>query len=225
MTTINDIGDLVRILQEQPQWAEALRGVLLSRELLELPEEFGKFVALTKTNFETVNARLDRMETDVAELKTDVTGLREDMDRRFDRMEGDISHIKGSYNEQKAAQQVSAIADDLGLEYVRTLLQEELTRMARTAAGAAPLSNELRSFRAADLVAEARDPEGNTCYLAVEASFTADQRDTQRAIRNADLLRRLTGHNALAVVASVRNSMESQENIDAGLLHWFQIDE
>ena len=97
--------------------------------------------------------------------------------------------------------------------------------MARTAAGSAPLSNELRSFRAADLVAEARDPEGNTRYLAVEASFTADQRDTQRAIRNADLLQRLTGHNALAVVASVRNSMEAQENIDAGLLHWFQIDE
>ena len=216
---------MVRILQEQPQWAEALRSVLLSRELLDLPEEFGKFVALTRTNFETVNARLDRLKTDVAELKTDVTGLRENMDRRFDRMEGDISNIKGSYNEQKAAQQVSAIADDLGLEYVRTLPQEELTRMARTAAGAAPLSNELRSFRAADLVAEARGPEGNTCYLAVETSFTADRRDTQRAIRNADLLQRLTGHNALAVVASVRNSMEAQENIDAGLLHWFQIDE
>ena len=140
-------------------------------------------------------------------------------------MEGDISHIKGSYNEQKTAGQVTAIADDLGLEYVRTLPQEELTRMARTAAGTPPLSNELRSFRAADLVAEARDPEGNTRYLAVEVSFTADQRDTQRAIRNADLLQRLTGHNALAVVASVRNSMEAQENIDAGLLHWFQIDE
>ena len=138
------------------------------------------------------------------------------------------SPIKGPLrhtNEQKTAGQVTAIADDLGLEYVRTLPQEELTRMARTAAGPAPLSNELRSFRAADLVAEARDPEGNTCYLAVEASFTADRRDTQRAIRNADLLQRLTGHNALAVTASVRNNMEAQENIDAGLLHWFQIDE
>ena len=69
-----------------------------------------------------------------------------------------------------------------------------------------------------------RVEKGNR-HPAVEASFTADQRDTQRAIRNADLLQRLTGHNALAVVASVRNSMEAQENIDAGLLHWFQIDE
>ena len=62
MTTINDIGDLIRILQEQPQWADALRGALLSRELLDLPEEFGKYVALTRTNFETVNTRLDRMD-------------------------------------------------------------------------------------------------------------------------------------------------------------------
>ncbi len=61
MTTINDIGDLVRVLREQPEWAEALRGVLLSRELLEMPEEFAQFVKLTNANFQTVNARLERL--------------------------------------------------------------------------------------------------------------------------------------------------------------------
>ena len=235
MTEINDIGDLVRILQEQPQWAETLRGVLLGRELLELPEEFARFVKLTQTNFELVNARLDQVDQrfDQVDSRLDQVDQRFDqvdsrldrMDQRFDRMENDISIIKGYYSEQRMARQVTAIADDLGLEHVRTLPQEELTWMARTLAGTAPLSNELRGFRAADLVAETRDREGNILYVAVEASFTADRRDTSRAARNAELLRQFTGHPALAVVASVRNDQEAQQDLDAGLAHWFQTDE
>ena len=34
MTTINDISDLIRILRDDPAWADAVRSVLLSQELL-----------------------------------------------------------------------------------------------------------------------------------------------------------------------------------------------
>ena len=45
MTTINDISDLIRIIRQDPDWAEALRSVLLSKELLALPETFAAFVS------------------------------------------------------------------------------------------------------------------------------------------------------------------------------------
>ena len=54
-TTINDISDLVRILEEHPDWAETLRSLLLTREVLELPE---KLVLLIQAQ-EATNARLD----------------------------------------------------------------------------------------------------------------------------------------------------------------------
>lgn len=38
-TAINDISDLARILEEHPEWAETLRSLLLTRELVELPEK------------------------------------------------------------------------------------------------------------------------------------------------------------------------------------------
>ena len=44
MTTINTIEDLARILQENPTWAEAMRSLILSRRLEELPEQFERFV-------------------------------------------------------------------------------------------------------------------------------------------------------------------------------------
>ena len=100
MTTINDISDLVRILQDNPAWAEAVRSVLLSRELLNLPEEFANFAKTVRENSETVNRRLERLEGDVSELKAgqsrlegDVTELKAGQAR----LEGDVSELKAGY--------------------------------------------------------------------------------------------------------------------------------
>ena len=38
---------LVRILKEQPEWAAAIRSLLLSEELLALPARFAEFVQVT----------------------------------------------------------------------------------------------------------------------------------------------------------------------------------
>ena len=43
MATINTIEDLIRLLDENPQWVEALRVRLLTRELIELPEKSARF--------------------------------------------------------------------------------------------------------------------------------------------------------------------------------------
>ena len=87
MTTINDVSDLVRILRDQPEWAETIRGVLLSRELLDLPDRFARFVDLTDRNFQAVNSRLDRLESGVAEFKASVDERFDRVDERLDRMD------------------------------------------------------------------------------------------------------------------------------------------
>ena len=38
MTTINDIRDLVRIVEDNPEWRSELRRVLLTQELLAVPD-------------------------------------------------------------------------------------------------------------------------------------------------------------------------------------------
>ena len=81
--------------------------------------------------------------------------------------------------------------------------------------------NHRRSFVRADLVIEVTDSAGAIHYIAVEASYTADQRDTSRAQRNAALLTRLTGHPAHAAIASVRNVHEIQPLIDDGAVYWY----
>ena len=66
----------------------------------------------------------------------------------------------------------AGIAQDMGLEFVRTLTHGDLMEMS---------GNQLeqdtgRSFRRADLVI-ATTMEGGQEYVALEVSYTADQRD------------------------------------------------
>ena len=83
MTTVNDFVDILRIIREQPEWGDALRSALLSKEVLELPQRLAEFA-------ETFNGRLDTLEGDVAELKGDVAELKAGQAR----LEGDVAELK-----------------------------------------------------------------------------------------------------------------------------------
>ena len=98
-TDINNIADLLRILKEQPEWVQALRGALLSEELLSLPERLAEFVQATDRNFQLVHQRLDRLETDVAELKTDMGELKTaqtETNRRLGNLETSVGNLETS---------------------------------------------------------------------------------------------------------------------------------
>jgi chromosome segregation ATPase len=88
MTTINTIEDLVRLLDEKPEWAEALRSRLQTRELTELPGKFESFRAEMHQAFADLaqsvqgladaltatNDRLDKAEEDRRDLREVVEG-------------------------------------------------------------------------------------------------------------------------------------------------------
>ena len=71
---------------------------------------------------------------------------------------------------------------------------------------------------------EATDRAGETCYLAVEVSFTANGRDTTRAVRNAGFLSRFTGRRCRAVVAGLHRDNRIQTSIESGAVSWYQLD-
>ena len=120
MTTIRDIADFVRIINEQPEWNDTIRGIMLGRELLELPQRFAEFVRVTEENNRLVAERLGRLETDVAELKTDVGSLKTDMadmkvwrgetTLRLDRIEGRLGNLEGAELERRVHGDIANVA-------------------------------------------------------------------------------------------------------------------
>ena len=226
MTTINSQEDLLRALRENPEWKEAVRALILGEELLQLPARFNAFADEQRR----VNKRV---ETDISDLKTSVQGLQAGQARleagqgrieaRMTRQENDMSTVKAAHARWSALRGAESITLDMDIEYVKTLTEADLVRIAK--AGNPNMSrNEMFSFRTADLVVEAND-EAGTVYICMEASYTGDLRDSDRAQRNARLLTELTGHRAIPVVASVRNVNQVTALIDSGEVYWYQIPE
>ena len=227
MTTINTIEDLIKALDENPQWVEALRVRLLTRELIELPEKFAQFVTATNERFTRLeeaaivtDQRLTRLETDVQEIRGDIQEIRGDVKTIRD----DLGVLKGSHARNAAHSESVLVAAELGFSLVRTLGFDDLLRITREANTADIPANQLRSFRRADLVIEVADQAGENCYLAVEVSYTIDERDTSRAVRNAEFLTAFTDRRAYPVVAGLRYDERVQTGIESGEMLWYEID-
>lgn len=213
MSTIHTIEDLIQVLDENPKWLEAMRARLLTRELIELPEKFTlfvaevtSFVAEVRSFVAETNRRLDSLETGVKSVRDD-TGL-----------------LKGILARNAALEEVTDVVRERGLRRTKNLSRDDLWDLIDQADTSDIPTNELRSFRRADLIMEATDQEGATCYVAVEISCTANGRDTTRALRNAGFLTRFTGRRSYAAVAGLFRDERIQDLIDSGEVAWYQLD-
>ena len=212
-TTINTIEDLIRVLDENPEWLEALRARLLTRELLELPQRFAAFVEATERQFEAIDRRFEAIDQRF-----------EASDRQFTQLRSDLAPIKAAHARNATLREADLIAEDNGLSFVRVFSDAQVAELARSRAAAGVAKNDLRSFRRADLIVEGRGEAGETCYLAAEISYTVNGRDTDRAIRNAGLLTQITGRPACAVVAGLRHDRRIKKRLEAGEVSWYQLD-
>ena len=220
MTTINTIEDLIRILDDNPEWLEALRARLLTRELLEMPNTLAQFMESTNQRFERVESDIRSIRDDVKVLQSDVKVLQGDVKGLRD----DVGVLKGAHARSTALRRFRLIADDMGLHDARLLPDEDIWNIAQGMRRSGAISrSEYESFHDADMIVEALDSQDETCYIAVEVSFTANGRDSTRAIRNARFLTQHTGQSAYAAVASVDTDHEIQYLIDSGDLHLHRI--
>jgi hypothetical protein len=178
-----------------------------------------------------IDNRLDRFETATNERFV-VVGKRFDkVNQRFDRVEGsvnalrdDIAPLKGAHVRNAAVREAGLIAGDMGFTLVRTLSPEQIGTLIESQATTDIPDSDLRSFRRADLIMEVTDGDDVTCYVAVEISFTANGRDTTRAVRNAEFLTRFTGKRSRPAIAGLRRDDRIEESIESGEVFWYQLD-
>ena len=162
--------------------------------------------------------------SDVTGLKSDVTGLKSEIDGRFEGLANNIAQIKGGHAYLMATQKPELVAESLGYYYERMLSPSELIDMTRELPEVIPSTGDRESFLNADLVLKVKDKDEKlTNYLAVEISYTGQQRDADRAKRNASFLQRFTGRPAHAAVASVEIDDSTQIEVGHGAILWHRI--
>ena len=238
MTTINNIEDLVRLLDEHPQWLDAVRARVLTRELIELPQTLARFASGTNEHFTEVDQHLDRIDERFVEVDKRFDRIDErfvevdqhfllrstGVERSLNALRDDIAPLKGAHVRNEAVREAGLIAEDMGLTLVQTLNPEQIRTLSQSKGTTDISESDLRSFRRADLIMEVTDSNGETCYVAVEVSFTANGRDTKRAVRNAEFLTRFTGKGSKAAVAGLRRDNRVDSIFESGEVFWYQLD-
>ncbi len=214
MTTVNDISDILRIIREQPEWADALRAALLGKELLELPQRFAEFA-------EIANKRFAALESDVAELKAGQARLEEtvsQMQGDVSKLQGDVSKLQGDLGNMRGAQYEikigknidSILAERLNLRGVRLLKGSlagnnsvYLDLMDDARDNGDITTPERMDLNDTDFIVRGRSPvDQSAVFVVVEVSLTAGDNDVHRAERRAAILQRATGDTAIGAVVS-----------------------
>ena len=168
-----------------------------------------------------------QLESDVAELKTGQRQLESDVAELKTgqrQLERDVGELKGDAALRATRVVTYDIADDMGHRIVRDLPRAEVRAMSREQALPDMPRNSRRSFAVADAIIEVTTRDGSIGYITVEASYTADERDTFRAIRNAHYIRRMTGQPTWAAVSALRVDDRIQHLIDCGAVHWHRLE-
>ena len=210
---INTTDDLIRLLAENPEFYQAVRRLVLTDELIQFPERFAAFA--------------NRVDDFIAEQRgfnrkvDDFITERRVFNRQF---QEDIGELQGNAARLVACAHLYEIAEHLGLTLQGTLSRRQLGELIGPQGRHADVSSSDRAgFIRADLVIIAADADGNSRNVALEASYTADVRDTRRASRNAELLERLTGRRTHAIIASVYSDQEARADIDRGAVAWYPL--
>jgi hypothetical protein len=231
MTTVNTIEDLIRILDEHPEWNDALRARVLSQELLNLPQTLADFAESTERRLTALEATQAEMQATLTDMQAALAKFVENTDQRLmaleagqNRLVSDVAPLKAAHARNGALLIVARIARVVGCREYRVLDLGDVLNMIDDADTDDIAPNELVSFENADIIIEATPRDnGEIHYIAVEASYTGGWRDVDRATRNAGYLTRFTGQPAHAVVAAQRIRPGIERLVERGEVHWAQI--
>ena len=219
--TINTDADVIRVIQQNPRLlieaitahpelrAEVRRAVLTD-ELLAMPEQLARVI---KTQDEMLKAQREMLD-EQASVRKDIRALH----GMYRRQHEDFGRFRGNY----AIDATRRNEADIALLFSKSSAHG-FNRVSMRDFGQADINDFLaenydaidalrlrerawNTFLKGDIIAKVTEVMGDTpgFYLAVEASYTVDLEDAQRAIDHANILRCAGDLAAYAVVAGVR---------------------
>ena len=201
--TVQDFHDLVALLTQHPEWQAELRRLVLTEELLALPQIVRDLAEAQQ-----------RTEQQIAQLIQQVTQLTEAQrrtERQIVRLQDDVGELKGIVLEERYRNHAFAYFSRL-VRRIHTLVEDELVALLEEAVARGALSEDgMDEIARADVVVRGQQRESpGEVYLVVEVSWGVGPGDVERAVRRAALLSQ-TGLQTMPVVAGERITDEAAE--------------
>ena len=204
---ITDFHDVVRLLEQHPEWRAELRRLVLTEELLALPDQIAELtrqvtrLTEAQARIEERQARTEEWQAHTEEWQTRTEARLDSLTGVVKRLSDDVGTLKGKGLETHYRLHGSPFFGSL-LRRPHVLSSEELSDILDPSMDQGSLSSdEALEVRRADLVVRGtRRKDRTLVYLVVEVSWTIDLEDVERAARRSVHLAK-TGVSVLPVVA------------------------
>jgi len=202
--TVEEFRDLIRILEEKPEWRAELRRWVLSDELLALPEQVVSLRTDTDRRFQELIEAQKQIETQIillteAQRKTDKQVA--ELVQTVRTLVVDVGFLKGEVLENRYRTKGYAYFGRM-VRRAHVLSSDELTSLFEDAREKGILSDaEVDQITSVNLVVRGKWKEdGTEVYLVVEVSWGVGPTDVERAAQRASLLAKI-GTPTIPVVA------------------------
>ena len=203
--TVQDFHDLVALLTQHHEWRAEIRRLVLTEELLALPQ-IVRDLAEAQQRTEQQVAQLTQQVAQIVEVQRRT-------ERQIVRLQDDVGELKGIVLEQRYRNRAFAYFSRL-VRHMHTVTDDELVALLEEAVARGVLSEDgMDEIGRADVVVQGQRREGQSpdeVYLVVEVSWGVGPRDVERAVRRAALLGQ-TGLQTMPVVAGERITDEAAE--------------
>ncbi len=195
-----DTLEIIRQLQKDAALRAQLRAVLLSDEILTLPElvqENSRQIAALVERMDRVEAqiaalveRMDRVEAQIASLVQTVASMNlriSDLEKDMQSVKRDLGDVKGSQLEDDLRAHPRAYVRKSHMIAVKALSFDEKYEICEQLGG-----SEGDDLALVDVLIRGERLDGSEAYIAVEASATLENDDLSTVIRRAQILSKAT---------------------------------
>jgi hypothetical protein len=201
--TVRDFHDLVELLEQHPEWRAELCRLVLTEELLGLPQVVHELAEAQRRT----EQRVEELVRAVAEL----AAAQQRTEQRVGRLQDDVGGLKGIVLEERYHRRAPVYFSRL-VRRSEVVAGNELADLLENAIARGVLSEEgAENVTWADMVIRGqRREDGTEVYLVVEVSWGIGTGDVERAVQRAALLAQ-TGLQTLPVVAGDHITDEAAE--------------
>jgi hypothetical protein len=184
--TVREFHDLIGLLEQHPEWRAELRRLLLTEEVLTLPQAVRELAEAQR-----------RTEQQVAEL----AAAQRRTEQRVVHLQGDVGDLKDMLLEDRYRERAFAYFFRL-VRRARVVFGDELVTLLEDAVAQGHLSEAgAEDVARADVVVRGRRREDETeVYLVAEVSWGVGPSDIEQAVQRAALLAQV-GVQTVPVVA------------------------
>ena len=205
---IANTADLLQALRTDPDFREQARALLLTPELLALPETVARLAEKLDRFIATQEAANETQR----EFNDEQREVNRQVNRRLEILEGKVDRLIGSDLENQVQGKIHSLAHrHFGLRRTQVLKSRFINPgpgfydQLYGAVDQNKISDDAAvGILSADIITVGRDPATqSTAYLVIEVSHTIDQHDLARAAERAELLTAVTGAPCRAGVVGI----------------------